>query len=58
MTSFHRFAVASRRRFKRVRADVRRRPRPYAAAALLAILVGVLLTGELVQVSNLSLIHI
>jgi len=52
MTSFHRFAVASRRRFKRVRADVRRRPRPYAAAALLAILVAVLLTAELVQVSN------
>jgi cell division protease FtsH len=52
MTAFHHFAVASRRRFKRVRADVRRRPRPYAAAALLAILVAVLLTGELVQVSN------
>jgi cell division protease FtsH len=54
MTALRRFVAAARRLPARGAAAARRRPRSFAAAALLAILVGILLAGELALIGSQS----
>jgi cell division protease FtsH len=54
MTAFRRIVAAARRLPARGAAAARRRPRSFAAAALLAILVGLLLAGELALIGSQS----